>query len=393
MLTERMVRDAKAHGAAVTIWDAQVTGFGLQVTPKGKKNYIIRYRVGKVRKQAILCQAGAVELKEVRKRAAEELARIRSGDTDPLARRQAVLDAPTVADLWTKFEQEFVPDRLNAGRMRRQTFLDYRKQYRRYIGPALGSLRVADVSRADVEKFTRRVAHARVQRNRVLALLSRLFNLAEIWEFRPQHSNPCRGVTRTKESPRDRVLAPSEMQRLNVALLDLEAQHPYEVKAIFIAALTGLRISECLALEWQHVDLESGRAVVPETKTGKRIVPLAGPVKALLAAVPRLDGAAFVFPSLYTRRGLTATTYKAVRRVFTTACAVADLPDCRLHDLRRTIATTLAAAGTNAFTLRDVMGHRTLDMANRYVRMAGDALTDASELAATITAKRLGLAS
>ena len=385
-MTEKTIRDAKPRPKAFILWDQQVKGLGAKVFPGGEKSFVLSYRVNGKKRLATLARCSELTLKGARERAGAELVRIRDGEVDPLARRQAMKDAPTMVDLWEKFESEFVPDRIDAGRMARRTFMEYRKQFYRHIAPVLGDMRVSAMTRAEVERMARHLRHIPQQRNRVLALLSRLMTLAETWEWRGQHTNPVKGVTRAKETVRDRILAPSEMQRLNGALLALEDKHPFEVKAIFIAALTGLRISECLSLRWENIDLETGRAILPTTKTGRRVIPLAGPVKDLLADVPRLNGTDYVFPSLYTRRGVTATTYKTARRVFAKACEQARLQDVRLHDLRRSLATSLAGAGINAFTLRDVLGHRTLDMSNRYVRMASEALTEASELAATIAA-------
>ena len=54
MLSERIIRDAKADGKARTIWDSQVRGLGLQITQGGKKNFVLRYKVGERKRQAIL---------------------------------------------------------------------------------------------------------------------------------------------------------------------------------------------------------------------------------------------------------------------------------------------------------------------------------------------------
>ena len=58
----------------------------------------------------------------------------------------------------------------------------------------------------------------RAQRNRLLALTSRLFNLFEQWEWRPQHSNPCHGIERARVKACDRVLLPSGLAALAKAL-------------------------------------------------------------------------------------------------------------------------------------------------------------------------------
>ena len=191
-----------------------------------------------------------------------------------MERRRAARDAPTVRDALTRFFTETAPARIQADRMSERTVREYANQARRHVEPALGTFKVAKVTRHDVEKFAATMATIPAQRNRTLAFLSRIFTLAEHWEWRPQHTNPVRGVERAKEQARDRVLEPSEFAALAKALDDLEAEYPSPVAAIRTAAMTGLRISECLSMAWEHVAFESGRATLPRTKTGRRVVPL-----------------------------------------------------------------------------------------------------------------------
>ena len=381
-LTEKRIRDAKADGKARTIWDDDVVGLGLQVTPKGKKNFIIRYRVGRQKKQAILCRASNVNLKDVRKQAATELLAIRSGDSrGPLDKRHQELTAPTFADLWQRFAEDHAPERIQLGRMTPRTLKDYSIIARDHILTVLGKFQVEAITKADIERLLKKMQETPVRRNRTLALANHLFTLAETWGLRPQHSNPCRGIPKAKEVARDRVLSSTELQALNAALLTLEDKHPFEVRAIYLATLTGLRISEAVGLQWQHVDLENGRAILPKTKTGKRVLPLAVPVQDLLKALPRYADNPFCFPA---SRGEVACTYKQTRFVFGLACHRAGIAGAQLHDLRRTVATRLAAHGLNAFTLRDVLGHGSVAMSNRYVRIASDSLRNATEQAAAL---------
>ena len=194
MLTERIVRDAKSTGKSYTVWDEQVKGLGLQVSRGGTKSYVLRYRNADGRKrQAILGRACEVSLKAVRQRAGAELFHIRNDEADPLQRRRENREAPTVAELLDRFFSETVPARLEDGRMKPHTVKVYTSQARLYIRPLLGDLKVAKVTRADVERFAGKIK-SRTQRNRTLQLLSRLFTEAERWEWRPEHSNPCRLV-------------------------------------------------------------------------------------------------------------------------------------------------------------------------------------------------------
>ena len=380
MLTERRIRDAKPGTKTAILWDGTVKGLGVRITPKGAKAFILNYRTGGRERRATLARCSEISLREARDRAGRELADIRDGG-DPLERRREVREAPTVGDALDRFFGEFVPARIAAGRLTERTVREYRFQADSHLRPALGSRRVADVTRDHVSRAVSGLKP--VMRNRVLAFASRLFALCETWEWRPQHTNPARGVERNRERARDRVLAPSELSALAAALDARAESEPFAVAAIRVAAMTGLRISECLSMRWEYVSFETGRVVLPETKTGRRVVPLAAPVLSLLQGLPRVNGSPHVFAGA---RNGAPVGYRKTRILFAEACAAAGLEDVRLHDLRRSVATNLAAAGMNAFTLRDVLGHKTLAMSNRYVRTASDALTDAMERAASFAA-------
>ena len=85
-----------------------------------------------------------------------------------------------------RFVGEYAPARIKLGRMSPRTLQTYANQAKLYIRPALGKRRVADVTRRDVERVIGRLPNA--TRNRVLALLSRLFNLFETWEWTRQEN-------------------------------------------------------------------------------------------------------------------------------------------------------------------------------------------------------------
>ena len=131
------------------------------------------------------------------------------------------------------------------GRLSPRTVTDYRWMAGRFLEPVLSKRKIADVTRDHIEPIVSPLPRA--QRNRLLALTSRLFNEFERWDWRPQHSNPCYGIEKSREEARDRVLSPSELAALAEALNQLEEQHPASVAAIRVAALTGLRIGRSWA--------------------------------------------------------------------------------------------------------------------------------------------------
>ena len=390
MLTERLIRDTPPGEKDRILWDAQIKGLGVRIRTSGTKTYILNYRVSGREHRVTLARVGEIPLREARERAGTELVRIRAGEADPLTRRREARGAPTVNEGLERFFTEYAPARVEAGRLALGTVQNYRQQAARYLRPALGERRIVDITRGDIERMVERLgAVAPVQRNRVLAFTSRVFRLFEDWGLRAQHTNPVRGIERLREEARDRVLAPSELAALGEALGRAESDKPAAVAAIRFAALTGLRIGEVLAMRWEHVDAERSAVVLPQTKTGRRVHGLPTAALELLAGLPRTNG--YVFTSDHGAERDAPVSYMSVRAAFSAIARDAGLVDVRLHDLRRTVMTSAARAGLGSHVLRDLLGHKTTAMADRYVRHVGAAVHEAQErIGAAIAAQLQG---
>ena len=124
MLTERRIRDAKPEARTRILWDSQVKGLGMRITPAGAKSYILNYRGAGRERRAPLAGALELSLKAARERAGEELAVIRTGKADPLERRREARGAPTVADGLERFFSEHAPATIEMGRMTARTVKD-----------------------------------------------------------------------------------------------------------------------------------------------------------------------------------------------------------------------------------------------------------------------------
>ena len=370
MLTERTIRDAKPETKTRFVWDAQVKGLGVRITPAGAKAYVLFYRVAGRKRLATLARTSELSLKAARERAGDELAAIRAGESDPLERQREARAAATVDEGIDRFFDEYVPERIAIGKMKPKTVQEYRLQSK-IIRGAIGRRRVEEVTRRDIERMVKPLQP--VMRNRVLALASRLFTLFESWEW--CGSNPVRFVEKAREEPRDRTLAESEIAALAGALATENETSPAAVAAIRFAMTTGLRIGEVIAMRWADVDFEGGRVVLPDTKTGRRWQSLSSAALEALANHPRIHGSEHVF----TTTGRAAITYKTVHGAFNRAAKRAGLEDVRLHDLRRTLMTAAAAEGISTHALRDLLGHKTTTMADRYIRHQGAAVAEATE--------------
>lgn len=384
MLTERIVRDAKPGPKPVILWDGQITGLGCKVFPSGHKAYVLSYRSGRRKRLATLGRCSELSLRNARDRARVELSQVRAGEADPLERRRRQREAPTVNDALKRFFDETVPQRIASRRFSDRTAREYTWQARRYVAPTLGTMLVSRVTRHDVEMVVAPLADRPSQRNRVLAFMSSLFTLTERWEWRTQHTNPVRGIERAREEPRRRILSAEEFASLSKALTDAEQKWPPSVAAIRVAALSGLRIGEVIAMRWVHVDFESGRVSLPTTKTGSRVHDLPVAAIDLVRALPRVN------EWIFTNGRSAPVQYRTVRRHFLEIVAAAGLEDVRLHDLRRTLITTAAAGGESVFVIRGLLGHTTTAMAARYVQEAGLAVREARERAGSAVAAMMG---
>ena len=114
--------------------------------------------------------------------------------------------------------------------------------------------------------------------------------------------------------------------------------------------------------------------ILPKTKTGRRLHTLPTAALALLAEAKQLGP--FVIAG---RNPSTPLDDRTIRRVFERACEAADIEGATIQDLRRTIMTRAAARGVGAHLLRDMVGHKTTAMADRYIRNAGEPLTELRE--------------
>ena len=246
--------------------------------------------------------------------------------------------------------------------------------------PAIGGLDLDEVQRSDIETMVNPLRP--VLRNRVLALTSRLFRYFEDEGLRQQYSNPCRAVERGREQPRDRTLNRAEMLAFGRALAKAEI-NPVKRAVVQVATLTGLRISEVIALRWDCVDFDSGNVLLPTTKTGRRIHPSSK------AALDVLNGQPMVSDYVFCIRPPKPIGYPAVRLAFLKVVKAAGLSNVRLHDLRRAFMTRAAESGISAHTLRDLLGHKTAVMADRYVRRRNAPVAQATEQVSGALAKAL----
>ena len=363
----------------VTLWDDALAGFGVRVRPSGAKTYMVMYRAGIGRgsplRKITIGRHGSPWTPDTARAEAKRLLGQVAGGADPAAAKAERRRAETVADLAERFLAEHVK-----ARRKGRTAAEYQRLLDRLILPALGRKKIADVARTDVARLHHAGRGAPYQANRTLAVLSKMFNLAEAWGLRPDGSNPCRHVERYPEQGRERMLSPAELARLGDALGKYDSS-PYVPAAVKLLLFTGARLTEILSLRWKYIDFGRGEARLPDSKTGAKTLHLPPPALAVLADLPRVEDNPHVIVGRRDGAGLVnlEKPWRAIREK-------AGLSDVRLHDLRHAFASMGAAAGDSLLVIGKLLGHANASTTERYAHLANDPVkAAAARIAGTIS--------
>ena len=374
-LTKRVVEGVSPAERDVLVWDTELPGFGCKVTPKGRRSYLLYYRTadGRQRKPA-LGTHGALTCEQARDMARRMLAQVVSGG-DPQGEKREGRAAPTIAELAERYLAEHAATKKRASSARMDKL-----NLRVHVLPALGQLRVKDVSRADVAQLHHAMRSTPGAANRVLALLSKMFNLAERWGLRPDHTNPCRHVQRYAERKMERFLSPEEMARLVAALAEAEqdgTETPSVVGAIRLLAFTGGRLGEILGLRWEHVDSANGCLRLPTSKTGRKVIVLN---QAASEQLQKLSANASEDSPWVIEGAKAGAALVNLQKPWHRICLKAGLESVRLHDLRHSFASAAVAGGLSLPVIGALLGHQHPATTARYAHLAADPLKAAAEL-------------
>lgn len=402
-ITKRAVDALRPSARDLFMWDDEVQGFGVLVTPRGHKSYVVQYRVpgagrrGHARR-IVLGKHGVLTAEEARRLARRELGKVAQG-ANPAADRTSRRAAPTVKELGVEFLDEV------RARRKASTSSEYCRLWEKHVIVGFGSKQVAEVTASDIRRLHRSLKEVPYLANRLVALLGAFFAFAQREGVRKADENPARIVELYPEKPRERFLTADEFRRLGEALIRAEREglppapkhrstsrrsetaeqtdklikaNQFSVAAIRLLILTGCREGEILSLRWDAVDFERGYLRLADSKTGKSIRPLSQSAAQLLETLPRFDGNPFVLPGAKSGEHL-----KEIKRVWYAVRYAAGLHEVRLHDLRHSFASVPASSGESLLIVRALLGHKRASTTERYAHLGDDPVKRAADRAAS----------
>ena len=211
-----------------------------------------------------------------------------------------------------------------------------------------------------------------------------MFNMAEIWGFRDDGTNPCRHIPKYPESGKTRLITDDEMVRLFGYLKQADEEgleHPFLTLGIRLQFAFAARMSEIISLKWGWVDLVNRRIVWPDSKTGEISKPVSEDVFVLLSNAPRLGDSPYVVPSIFKpERPMSQNTYfKGWKRIL----ARAEIPHIGTHGIRHRATTEIANSGVPVKVGMQLTAHKTVTQFMRYVHTEDDPVRAAAETVAS----------
>lgn len=353
------------------MFDTELTGFHVRVSPAGKKTYQLYYRTssGQERRPKI-GQHGLINCEKARETAANWLAEVTLGG-DPGQTRTNARKAPTIADICNRYLEQ------GRDRLKASTIANYAWLISKLIEPALGSRKIGELKRRDIEIFQRSLAATPRNANQAVSLLGTILNYAEAHGLIEAGRNPCRHIAAFKTRRLERYLNQDETQRLRQTLERFEHEQrasPHAIAAIRLLLTTGCRKNEICQLQWAHVDLDGKTLHLPDSKTGAKRVRLNSAACDILARTPRIPENPFVIAGENAGRPLVG-----LQRIWERIRAEAGLEDVRLHDLRHNFASQAISMGVPLPVIGELLGHKSLQATSRYAHLADDPVREASE--------------
>lgn len=388
--TIKQLLTQKAAGSVI-VWDDEIRGFGVKLSPGGAISFVLNYRVRGKERRYTIGRHPEFTAAMARGEALKVRVDIQNG-IDPLEDRNQWKSEPLFGDLADGYL-------LDAEKRKRASSLkNDRQMLKKIILPVLAERRLSEIKEQDIARLHESKQSTPYQANRVLALLSAIFNHGVAKKLITE--NPARGIKKFSEAKRERWLTVEELQRFREALDSYKDQGA--ANALRLLLLTGSRASEVLRATWEEFDLGRGIWTKPSHHTKQKKqehVPLSAPTLQLLEAMAPSNPAG---PLFIGRDGMSRRV--SLKRPWIQACRAANLaeeytvtgrrgpltryrPTLRVHDLRHNFASHLVSNGVSLQVVGKLLGHTQASTTMRYAHLQDAPLREAANQFGDIFAK------
>ncbi len=347
-LTKSAIDALPVPKSDVVYWDAGCPGFGVKVTPKGRKVFIVLYRTGgagsKLRKYTI-GPYGRVTLHQARVAAQKVFAAKLEGRD--LAAEKRENKRRVVTDRVEDLLESYIAQRLSQNR----SGGEIARLLRREAGRAWTGKSIHEIGKRDVVELISAIEQrgAPVAANKTLKSIKTFLRWCVGRAVLDQ--SPAEGVPLpTKEVTRERVLNDQELAQIILAARVMDGPYGGIVELL---ALTGQRREEVARMTWNELDLAQRVWTLPKSRTKnakEHVVHLSEQSMAVLKRADKKQP--FVFSTLGTKSFQEFS--KAKRRLISSP----GVTEWRLHDLRRTCVSGMARLGVAPHVADKILNHQ-----------------------------------
>ncbi|MBS4003881.1 MAG: integrase arm-type DNA-binding domain-containing protein [Afipia sp.] len=395
-LTKRVIDAAELRVKDYVIWDDDLPGFGLRVFASGKRSYLIQYRsAGRSRRYTIgLHGVWTAEL--ARKEAKVQLGRVAQGD-NPAEERQLDHKAITVKELCDLYLTDLKAGLIlgKGGRPKKATtIVTDTGRIHRHIVPLVGTRRVKDLSKADVNKVLKDIMAGKTRvsvktkklrgkaivrggagtATRTVGLLGGILTYAV--EAGIIERNPAHGIRKPKDNVRNRRLTEAEYRTLGKILRNAANDDKYQMTVDIIRqiALSGCRRTEMIKLQWVEADTDASCLRLVDSKEGASTRPIGLPVVEYLESRKAAGIGTYVFPGQGDDNAF-GSFPNYWEKIFDDT----PLADITPHVLRHSFASIANDLGFTEVTIAALVGHAKGSVTSKYIHTLDTALIMAAD--------------
>lgn len=396
-INKRTVDAAVSREKDYFLWDDDLPGFGLRVFASGKRSYLVQYRaLGRSRRFTIGLH-GVWTPETARKEAKVLLGKVAQGD-NPAEEKQLDHKAITVKELCDLYLADLEAGLIlgKGGRPKRPgTIVSDKGRIHRHIVPLIGTRRVKDLVKADINKVLKDVMAGKTRQNtrtkklrgrsivkggagtaaRTVGLLGGILTYAKDQGI--IDVNPAAGVKKPKDQVRTRRFTEDEYRSFGKILREAGRNPNYAmtVEIVRIIALTGARRSEIIEMEWSEFDAENSCLRLRDSKEGASVRPIGLRVVECLEQWPTEDGRQFTFPGM--RKPDQA--FGGFPRQWNAIFKGTELEGITAHVLRHSFASIGNDLGFTEATISAIVGHSRGSVTSKYIHTLDTALIMAAD--------------
>lgn len=352
--TDAKIKGLKRGKERTIVWEDGSTGFGVRISPQGRKSWVYMYRFGGKARMMTLGTYPAMGVADARLKQAEGRSALEEG-TDPgatiVVANRANRDAMTVSDLVEEYLEKWA-------RPRKRTAKEDERMLRKDVIPAWGARKAKDIKRRDVLTMLDLMLArgCTTTANRTLAVTRKMFKFAVGRDI--VETSPCHDIhAPAPENQRDRILTEDEIKAF---WLGLEKAKMTEVVklALRLLLVSAQRKGEVVSAPKSEFDLDGKVWTIPAERAKNRLahrVPLSPLAMEIVNKAMTVAGdSPWLFPSPITDKPISPT---AVDHALRKNLPRLGLDNLCPHDLRRTAASLITGLGINRLIVSKILNH------------------------------------